>query len=165
MIHRVRHTAIRSRAMRSFMCVLAMIAALAVLYPGASKAIEPVQTGSFSDLAVGGYDAVAYFTKGKPVRGSAQFSTKYKGATWRFSSAENLAMFKANPAGFAPQYGGYCAWAMAQGYPYSGDPRHWKIVKGKLYLNANASVQRRWQTDIAGFIKQADTKWPAVLRK
>ena len=129
----------------------------------ASAREADVYTGTFSSLAVGGYDTVAYFKAGKPVKGTAQFETVYKGATWRFASAENLAAFKANPTAYAPQYGGYCAWAVSQNYTASGDPNYWKIVSGKLYLNYDKSVQATWEKDIPGFIAKADKNWPAVL--
>ena len=86
-------------------------------------------------------------------------------ATFRFSSAANLAKFKASPAAYAPQYGGYCAWAVANGYTAKGDPKQWRIVNGKLYLNYNAEIQSRWVKDIPGFIRKGDANWPAVLEK
>jgi YHS domain-containing protein len=122
-----------------------------------------IYTGLFSSLAVGGYDTVAYFKAGKPVKGAAQFETQYRGATWRFASKENLDAFRANPLAFAPQYGGYCAWAVAQGYTASGDPLIWKIVGGRLFLNYDQSVQVMWEKDIPGNIAKADRNWPRVL--
>lgn len=138
-----------------------VIAALAAS-PASARDAE-VYTGTFSSLAAGGYDAVAYFKAGRPVEGNAQFATDYKGATWRFASKENLDAFRANPAAYAPQYGGYCSWAVAQGYTASGDPQVWKIVGGKLYLNYDQSVQAKWEKDIPGFIAKADKNWPGVL--
>ena len=123
-----------------------------------------VYTGLFSSLAVGGYDTVAYFKAGKPVLGRAEFATEYKGATWHFSTRENLEAFKASPTAYAPQYGGYCAWAVSQNYTASGDPQFWKIVNGKLYLNYDASAQAKWEKDIPGFIVKADKNWPGVLK-
>jgi YHS domain-containing protein len=142
----------------------AAFTALALMSVGPALAREAeVYTGTFSTLAVGGYDAVAYFKAGRPVEGNAQFEMTYKGATWRFASKENLDAFRANPTAFAPQYGGYCAWAVAQGYTASGDPRFWKVVNGKLYLNYDGSVQAKWEKDIPGFITKADRNWPGVL--
>lgn len=123
----------------------------------------PVYTGTFSSLAVGGYDPVAYFSEGRPVKGDRQFTLKHLGAEWRFASAANRDAFAADPQKFAPQYGGYCAWAVSQGYTASGDPQHWRIVRGKLYLNYDAEVQKKWEADIPGFIAKADRQWPAVL--
>ena len=143
--------------------ILALALATTAL-PGAAMAAKPpVYTAPFSELAAGGYDVVAYFTVGRPVKGDAQFSTVWKGATWRFASAANLAKFKASPAAYAPQYGGYCAWAVANGYTAKGDPLQWRIVGGRLYLNYDAGIQAKWVKDIPGFIKKGDGQWPAVL--
>ena len=124
---------------------------------------DPVYTGLFSDTAVGGHDPVAYFTEGQPVKGKKEFSTEYEGAEFRFASAENLAMFEEDPAKYAPQYGGYCAWAVAEGKTAKGDPDHWKIVDGKLYLNYNGKIQDRWEQNQAAFIEKGNTNWPTVL--
>ena len=85
------------------------------------------------------------------------------GCAWRFANAENRDRFAADPEAYAPQYGGYCAWAVSQGYTASTDPAAWKIVDGKLYLNYSADVQKRWQSDEAGNIAKADANWPRVL--
>ncbi|MBX3653007.1 MAG: YHS domain-containing protein [Ramlibacter sp.] len=125
----------------------------------------PIYTGLFSSVAVSGHDPVAYFTDGKPVKGDAQFETTYKGAKWRFASAAHRDLFLAEPDKYAPQYGGYCAWAVAEGGTASGDPRYWKIVDGKLYLNYDADVQKKWEKDIPGNIGKANRNWPSVLGK
>jgi hypothetical protein len=118
-----------------------------------------------SKLALDGHDAVAYFRAGKPVKGSPGHALSWNGASWRFATAENKAAFAAAPESSAPQYGGYCAWAVSQGYTAKGDPNHWRIVAGKLYLNYNASVQKDWEKDIPGRIAKGDKNWPAVLLK
>jgi YHS domain-containing protein len=128
-----------------------------------AQAKDPIYTSSFSDEAVGGYDTVAYFTENKPVKGSEQFKTEHKGATWLFSSAENLEKFKADPDKYAPQYGGYCAYAVSQGGTASGDPQLWAIEGGKLYLNYSKGVQETWDEDRAGYITKADSNWPRVI--
>lgn len=115
------------------------------------------------DIALGGYDAVSFFAKA-PVKGVAGFQTTYKGATFQFANAENLAKFKAAPDKFAPQYGGYCAWAASQGKTAPADPRYYRIVNGKLYLNFDAGVQQRWEKDIPGFITKADANWPKIIQ-
>jgi YHS domain-containing protein len=125
----------------------------------------PVYTGLLSRVAVSGYDPVAYFTDGRPVRGTTQFRTTYQGYEYRFASAEHLAAFQANPARYLPQYGGYCAWAIAQGYTASGNPNNWRIVDGRLYLNYNDEIQQRWERDIPGFIRSANGNWPSVLSR
>ena len=142
------------------------IALTAAFVGGIAQAAEPpVYTGTLSNTALGGYDAVSFFTPGAPVEGARDFETTYNGATWRFSSAENLARFEADPVAYAPQYGGYCAWAIAQGYTAKGDPRYATVVAGKLYLNFNADILARWQEDIPGFIATADANWPQVLNQ
>lgn len=147
--------------MKIALCIGALLSVGAILPAAAAK--PEIETALFSDLAVDGYDPVAYFTAGQPVKGDAAFAVEYKGATWRFVSAENLALFRADPSAYAPQYGGYCAWAVAQGYTAPGDARFWRIEDGKLYLNFDAKVQRDWEADIPGFIAKADANWPTVL--
>ena len=113
--------------------------------------------------AIRGYDPVAYFTEGKPVKGSGDFTLEYKGATWKFSSAQNRQAFADAPERFAPQYGGYCAYAVSQGYTASIDPEAWSIVDDRLYLNYNKDVRTKWSQDIPGNIKRANANWPGVL--
>jgi YHS domain-containing protein len=144
----------------SFICALA----LGIMVSGAAIAAKPeVYTRPFSNLAVDGYDTVAYFTQGSPAKGAKDFEFEYKGAIWRFSSADNLEKFKAEPAAYAPQYGGYCAWAIAQGYTARGNPQNWTIYDGKLYLNYNDKIQADWLKDVPGFIAKADANWSSVL--
>ena len=123
-----------------------------------------IYTGFLSSLAVGGYDPVAYFSVGEPVKGQKQHAMEWKGAWWYFSNAENLAKFKANPNTYAPQYGGYCAYGVSQNATVKGDPLLWKIVNGKLYLNINKGVVKIWNKDISGYIDQANGNWPTVLQ-
>jgi YHS domain-containing protein len=133
-----------------------------VAFAPAAFAEKPVYTEAKSNTALQGYDAVAYFSMSKPVLGSAKYTVSYQGADFYFSSAANRDAFKANPAKFAPQYGGYCAWAVAQGKHAKGDARFWKIVDGKLYLNFNAGIQKKWEKDVPGFIARADKQWPEI---
>ncbi len=114
-------------------------------------------------IAVDGSDVVAYFMQGAPVVGDPAITHEYMGATWRFSSAANRDLFAADPAAYAPQYGGYCAYAVSQGYTAPTAPEAWSIVDDKLYLNFSTSVRRRWERDIPGHIAAADANWPAVL--
>jgi len=130
---------------------------------GAANAKEPIYTGVFNDRAVSGYDTVEYFKSGKATKGKKAFRMDFMGAEWRFASQENLETFKAAPEKYMPQYGGYCAWAMARGATASGDPKLWKIVDGKLYLNYSSDVQAEWEKDIPGFIMQADVKYPETV--
>ena len=142
------------------------LAAVTLFHVGpATAAAPPVYTGIVKGVAVAGYDPVAYFTDGKPVKGSKDLITEYEGAAWRFASAANRDAFQADPAKYAPQYGGYCAWAVSQGYTANGDPQAWTIHDGKLYLNYNKKVRATWAKDIPGNVKKGDANWPAVLEK
>lgn len=116
-------------------------------------------------LAVHGFDVVAFFTNRKPVQGNATFATVHKDATYRFASEANLKAFKANPAKYEPAFGGYCAYGVSVGAKFDGDPRFWKIVDGKLYLNLSADIQEAWNKDISGNIKKAEANWPKLASK
>ena len=139
------------------------LAAMAVFsVPANAQQSKPpaVFTGLVKGVAVAGYDPVAYFTEKKPVQGKADITLEHDGATWRFASAANRDAFKTNPAKYQPQYGGYCAWAVASGYAAKGDPEAWTISGGKLYLNYNKSVQSNWEKDIPANVRKADANWP-----
>ncbi|MGI9481523.1 MAG: YHS domain-containing (seleno)protein [Hyphomicrobiales bacterium] len=152
------------RALLGSAIALATAAAVSPLVTGPAFAKKPsIYTGIVRGTAVGGYDPVAYFKAGRAVKGSKNFSTKYRGVNWRFSSAENLAAFKASPRRYAPAFGGYCAWAVSQGYTAKGDPRHWNIVGGKLYLNYSRGVKAKWSKDKSGNIRKGNANWPGVL--
>jgi YHS domain-containing protein len=133
--------------------------------PTPAVAVEPVNTGLFGRTAIDGYDPVAYFVSGRPVKGDKAYTHEWRGALFRFANAKNLAAFQAAPEKYAPQYGGYCAWAVSQGYTAGIDPDAWKIVDGKLYLNYDRDVQKKWERDIPGHVRKADENWPALLRK
>lgn len=125
----------------------------------------PVFTGpsGSENVAVSGYDTVSYFEgDGVPVEGSKDHRVKYNGVEYHFASAENAEKFQAEPAKFAPQYGGHCAWAASNGKLASGDPKLYAVVDGKLYLNFNDTVQETWNKDIPGFIEKADQAFPEI---
>ena len=134
----------------------APLAAQAVTFKKAEDAIKYRQS-TFSVMATHFSDI------GAMVKGDKAFSTEYMGATFRFASAAHRDTFLANPEAYAPQYGGYCAWAVSQGYTAKGDARNWKIVDGKLYLNYNTSIQKKWEADIPGFVSAANTNWPGLV--
>lgn len=112
--------------------------------------------------AVHGYDVVAYFTDGEPTPGDDAYTAEYQGATYRFASAEHRDMFVADPARYAPEYGGYCAYGAAQGVKADGDPEQWTIVDGTLYLNLSEGVKERWQENIPGYVRGADHNWEII---
>lgn len=128
-------------------------------------ALDPVYTGNRDNVAIKGYDTVAYFTENKAVKGSPKFTTEYMGANWQFSSLENLQTFIASPEQYAPQYGGYCAYAVARGTTASIQPKMFSIHEGKLYLNYNKGVRKRWLKDKEGYVEKADQNWPDLLNK
>jgi YHS domain-containing protein len=134
----------------------------AALAPAPAGADGIVNSSFLGDVAIEGTDPVAYFAEGKPVEGSSEFEHEWMGATWRFASAEHRDQFAAEPEKYAPQYGGYCAWAVAQGYTAKIDPAALTIVDGKLYLNYSPAVQSQWQSDVPGNVAKADANWPAI---
>ena len=121
------------------------------------------QVYSTSQGAIKGYDPVAYFEASKPVKGQKDITYQWHGATWHFANAANREAFQANPEAYAPQFGGYCAYAVSEGYTAKIEPEAWKIVDGKLYLNYNLSIQQKWEATQAERIKNAEANWPAVL--
>ena len=114
-------------------------------------------------IAIRGADPVAYFTQGDFVQGDGAHALMWQGSTWHFASAENMQAFEANPNAYAPQYGGYCAYAASQGYVASIVPEAWTIHDGKLYLNYSRGVRRRWERNIDEYIAQGDANWPTLL--
>lgn len=114
---------------------------------------------SKNNMAIAGYDVVAFFTEGKPVLGNEQISLKYKGANWFFANNDNLAKFKANPERYLPQYGGYCAFGMSKGYKAPVEVDTWTIDNGKLYFNYNMKVKQSWVKNQQEFIQKADENW------
>ncbi len=138
--------------------VLAFLAGAA----GTAWAVDPVFS-TYLGGAIRGYDPVAYHAEGKPVKGKRAHRVEWKGATWSFASAENKALFEADPEKYAPRYGGYCAWAVSNGYTASIDPDAWSIVDGKLYLNYSLGVRTQWSENIPGNIAKGDVNWPKLL--
>ncbi len=116
-------------------------------------------------VALRGYDPVAYFQAGKPVKGSPEFKFEHQGSTFHFSSQASRDAFTANPSRYAPQYNGFCAFGMASGYKAATDPNAFTVVNDKLYLNYNADVQKQWSADVQGYVKKADSKWPEASRQ
>lgn len=139
---------------------LATSAMLLLFVVAPAHAIAPVF--SADGAAIRGYDPVAYFTADEAVPGKPEFTAEYEGATWRFASAANRDAFLADPAKYAPQYGGYCAWAVSQGYTAPVDPEAWSVRDGKLYLNYSTAVRVRWALDKSGNIAAADANWPGL---
>jgi YHS domain-containing protein len=141
----------------------AAIAGVANFAAPMAFAAEPeIFTGLVEGTGAGGFDVVSYFS-GAPSQGKAEFASTYKGAKWLFSSADNMKAFEADPAKYAPQYGGYCAYAVSKGATAKGEPEVWSVVDGKLYLNFSKDIQAKWKADIPGHIAAANANWPKVL--
>jgi len=123
--------------------------------------VEPVFKDG-SGLALKGYDPVSYFTANKAMKGSSEFTHQHMGVTYRFASAANRDLFAKEPGKYLPEYGGYCAWAVGHNYTAPADPEAWKIVNGKLYLNYNKDVQKKWMAEEASLIQKGDSNWPKL---
>lgn len=120
--------------------------------------------GVFNSAAIKGYDPVSYWNSVTPKKGNKQWRFKWRGADWHFASQENKALFVDNPKKYAPQYGGYCAWAMAdgEGRAVAVDPTVWTIYNHKLYLNYNVNVKEQWLKTKMQDIARADHNYPAI---
>jgi YHS domain-containing protein len=137
------------------------IALLTGLSVFAQKSATFVQSG----MAIRGYDPVAYFTESKPVKGNEKLVYNWNNTNWYFSSQQNMDLFKANPEKYAPQYGGYCAYGLSNGYKAPTDADAWSIENGKLYLNYNTEVREMWNKEKKERIEKADKNWPQVKDK
>jgi len=113
-------------------------------------------------VAIEGYDPVAYFTDGHPVKGSAEFSFSFDDAVYHFASAEHQKMFATDPDHYAPQYSGYCAVGVSYGYKATVDPESWVISDGKLYVFHSKKGLSLFAADPAGTIAKANTNWLAL---
>lgn len=156
--------------MKKYVAALALSSAVLMAGGPSAFAINEVNTAlglttAGAPLALHGFDPVAYFTVGKPVQGSAKHISTHNGAAYYFASKVNLDAFKADPAKYAPHYGGYCAYGVSVGKKFDGDPRFWKIVGGKLYLNLNADIAEKFNASPKESIAQADSNWPEIQDK
>lgn len=146
---------------RKFIALVATMPALGLLIRPAMAATPEIY--ATDGVAINGYDPVAYFRSSAPVKGDPAHTVDWKGATWQFASAENREAFAKAPDDFAPQYGGYCAFALSKNAIAETSPDAWTVYDGKLYLNYDISVREVWQRDIPGNIALADANWPSVL--
>ena len=114
------------------------------------------------DLAILGYDTVAYFMDGRPVKGSPEFEHVWQDTRWQFASAEHKAMFVGDPERYAPQFGGFCTGGMGLGILVSIDPEAWAIVDGRLYLHRNKAGRDQTVAHPQASIAAAAEKWEAL---
>jgi len=139
-----------NRIAMSFSFALVLLAGVAGLAVGNSQ---------MNNVAIKGYDTISYFKDSTALKGTELFTFQWHDMIWYFSSQENLDLFATSPEKYAPQYDGYCAWAMSEGRKAQTDPEVWKIFRGKLYLNCSMEAYEKWSRDIPGNIKKADTNW------
>jgi YHS domain-containing protein len=144
------------RVLMSCSCVLLLLTGFGGIAAGQSSAVN---------VAIKGYDTVAYFKDGKALKGNESFTVQWHDMTWYFATKENKDLFAAGPEKFAPQYDGYCAWALTEFRKAITDPEVWKIVDGKLYLNCSKSAYEKWSKDIPGNIRKADANWLTLSGK
>jgi YHS domain-containing protein len=143
---------------RRLVITLGIAAALPLF---AESKADPINKDK-SNIAIKGYDPVAYFVQSKPVKGSASFTSQWMNSTWWFASAEDRDEFARNPEKYAPQYGGYCAYGVSQGHTAPIDPEAWTIVEGKLYLNYSKGVKKTWSEAIPKHVEEANRNWPGL---
>ncbi|TYC62457.1 hypothetical protein FMN52_01470 [Marinobacter sp. BW6] len=146
----------RFKKLRTFVAIASMSAAFGAF------AADIDMNADANDVAISGYDPVAYFSDSEATKGSAEYTATYKNAIYHFSNAENRDLFRADPSAYAPQYGGYCAFGVTVEKKLPTDPEAWKIVDNKLYLNLNKDTQKRWLTDVPGYIQSANEIWPEI---
>ncbi|WP_310492110.1 YHS domain-containing (seleno)protein [Dechloromonas sp.] len=148
---------------------LVLGAALIGVVPTPAMAYDEASTSSINvnkqNVAISGYDPVAYFTDSQATKGDKKYSASHSGATYYFASAKNRDTFKANPGKYEPQYGGFCAMGVALGKKLDVEPDVWKIVDGKLYLNVNRDVAVKMNEDLTGNLVKAEANWPAIKDK
>ena len=141
-----------------------LAALLAVVFVSTTSAKTLLNVDK-SGVGIKGYDPVAYFTDNQPIKGSAQFQSDSNGVTYHFASARSKAVFDANPGKYEPQFGGFCAWAVSQGYTAPIDPNAFQVVNGRLLLQYSLSVRKQFSQDTEGNLRKADANWPAIVEK
>jgi YHS domain-containing protein len=150
---------------KCFRFSIALLFGFALFAVAVAAATQPPINVSRGQLALRGYDAVSYSSDGKAVPGVPAFEYRWMNVVWRFASADHLERFKKEPERYAPEFGGYCAYAVSQGYTADGDPTVWRVVDGHLYLNYSTDAQKLWEKDVPGNITKGHQNWPTVLTK
>ena len=156
-------------ARRTLLATLVSLSTLAAVIPATVHAFDKASPSALNvdakNLAVKGYDVVAYFTLAAPTEGKAQFAASHQGATYWFANEVNRDAFKGNPERYAPQFGGFCAMGVALDQKFDGDPHAWRIENDKLYLNLNKDIQSKWLKDVPGHLRKANDIWPKIRDK
>ena len=163
MIAKQTTTLFRRRAVTLSAAALAIVA-LILSFASPVLAAQKVNTNG-TNYAIGGYDPVSYFTDSKAIRGTKKYTHQWAGKTWSFRSLDNRDEFASMPDKYAPAYGGFCAYGVAQGYTVKIDPRAFSVENGKLYLNYSKGIKKRFDTDRSGFITKANANWPSLSKE
>ena len=150
--------------MKSIKKLLALLITTVTLAVSAHAA-DLVNVSGASNIAVGGYDTVAFFTDNKAVNGDPFITASFQGATYIFASKEHKALFEASPEKYAPQCGGYCAYGVSLGALFPVDINTWQIRNGKLYLNLNPAILKKFNADFDANVAKADANWPGLVAK
>ena len=145
--------------------VKSLFLAICVAVSANSFAVDPVQTSFLTNTAASGYDTVAYFKESAAIKGSKDFSYEWNGAVWRFASEENMKLFAEDPEAYAPQFGGYCSYAVGLGKTAPGDPQQFSIVDDKLYLNYSSKTRVLWEDDKENLITSGNENWQRLLEE
>jgi YHS domain-containing protein len=143
----------------------AAVLALAFSLPLAAASGKPLVNVDKNGVIVDGYDVVAYFTDGRPVEGQPEFASSHGGATYWFASAEHKALFDADPAKYAPEFGGFCAYAVSRNGLRPIDPAVFHFVGGKLFLQHTRKAYDLFERDEPGNTKRAYANWPKLVAK
>ncbi len=154
----------RSRTIARWV-VLALCTAFVLVPPTSAAGDESLFNKGADNVAIEGYDTVAYFTQDRAVKGSKDYEFEWQDARWHFSNVKHRDLFAANPEQYVPQFGGLCAGAMTRGVVVKADPEAWTIVDGKLYMKVNKSFRDEWRQDPAGNIKHANEAWAKKTQK
>lgn len=144
--------------------LLAVYATLIPVSLAGAESEESLLNKDANDVAIEGYDTVAYFTEERAVKGSKEYEFEWHDARWQFSNLKHRDLFAANPERYAPQFGGLCAGAMQRGVVVKADPEAWTIVDGKLYMKVNKTFRDEWRQDPAANIEQANAAWAATTK-
>jgi YHS domain-containing protein len=145
--------------------LLSLALSLGAFAVSVASGAELVNRSGASGVAVAGYDTVAFFTDHQPVNGDPGISTTYQGATYFFASADHKALFAAAPEKYAPQCGGFCAFGVSVGALFPVDISTWQVREGKLYLNLNPSILKKFNADFEANVAKAAKNWPDLVAK
>lgn len=150
------------RVVQSVVGIAVAVGLVAWILTGMNEdAITAINTDE-SNVAIHGYDPVAYFTEGRPVKGVSEFRASYGNADFLFASAANRDAFEADPVQYAPAYGGYCAFGVTQKQKFDIDPNAWEIVGDRLFLQLDPGTRAIWLENRDDHIRTADTLWPEI---